>query len=163
MDAKKGLIIRQDVPPTLGRYLQLKKVAAKEVFVATICSPGWVGVPTHYVGGRTIPHVLEKKNCEGCKLRRRIGWYGYLHLCFPEGRGQFVLGFTALACEYLDKVRDNRPNLRGIVVSVARENQHPKGCLKFDFVGMVPDPEKLPVPYDPLITMYRLWGISNSP
>lgn len=155
----KTHILRQDDPPRSGRVLELRKVKAHESFVCAVCSIHWIGFPTHYLDKKTIPHVINRKDCLGCQQKRRIGWYGFLHCCNPEGKGGFVLQITAESTDYLIRARGDRPNLRGLVLTVSRSKGHLKSPVAFEYYADFSDRFKLPAPYDPTITMSRIWGV----
>ena len=154
-------LARNDVPPETKRVLQIRKVEARESFIVAICSSHWVGFPTHYNGKRTIPHQSNKRECPGCKGHCKLDWHGYLHCCNPEGKCNFVLEITSPGAKLLDELRGDRPSLRGMVVSVRRQNNTKKSPLVFELCGDVSPRVTLPKPYNVIETLSVLWGIKD--
>lgn len=149
---------RQDVPPPPGQVVHLKKIKANDHLVCVILSATWEGFNTHYYDDRTHLHIDEKKMCEGCKLRRKLLWYGFLHVCSADLQQNFLISINNNGAHRLDKLQGDRKSLRGLRIETYRENNYAKGSLVIEPLGWLDSTEKLPMAKSAIPTLERLWN-----
>lgn len=156
-----GVFVRDDVPPMGSKVTPIKKVGAKDRYTVAVCSAGFTGFPTHWFGGRTIPHQHDRKTCPGCVGKAKLSWYGFIHVCSPDGRGSVILEVTREGAKMLLGFQGNRPSLRGLIVHVRRERENLKAPLIFELIGQVQPAVELPPAIDPILTLRVLWGVDD--
>lgn len=137
-------------PPADGRgqSLPLRRCPPRGQLVAVITCDDLLGCPTHFYGGRTVPH--EEENCTPCDEGISWRWHGYVSAWIPKAKLHFLFEMTARCAEVLIQYRAAHSTLRGCLFEATRPSQTPNGRVylqtkPIDLEGIpVPDPPDLP-------------------
>jgi len=136
----------------------LRKIKANDHLVCVVLSKLWEGFNTHYYDGRTHIHIDEKKMCEGCKKKRKLLWYGYLHVCSADLTQNFLIAINPNGADRLEKLQGDKDSIRGMRIETYRENNYAKGALVIEPLGWIEPSVKLPLPKSAVPTLERLWN-----
>ncbi len=115
------------VPPEdpRGTALELKRCPAGAPLTAVITCPDVVGCPTHFWGGRTVPH--ETEDCEPCLGGIGWLWHGYVSAYQVSLKLHFLFEMTARCVEPLTEYRKLNDSLRGCAFMAQRPSGKPNG------------------------------------
>lgn len=152
---------RMDNPPSAGRVMQIRKVRESETLTCAIVSRSITGCRTHWNGKQTVPCFAEKRKCEGCRLGYPARWIGFLHVCNLDGSGAEFLELTTISANRLLHLQGDRPDLRGMIITVNREGGKKKAPLKVAAHPDCLDPQKLGKALEPWPTLQRLWRLND--
>lgn len=108
-----------------GRSLELKRCPPGAVLHGIITCDDVVGCPTHFWGGRTVPH--ESEDCEPCLAGIAWLWHGYVSAFQPQLRLHYLFEMTARCVEPLTEYRQKNPSLRGCSFLAQRPSGKPNG------------------------------------
>lgn len=115
------------VPPTdpRGHSLELKRCPPGAPLTGIITCDNVVGCPTHFWGGRTVPH--EEEECEPCLAGIGWLWHGYVSAYTTQLKLHFLFEMTARCVEPLTEYREANPTLRGCSIIAQRPSGKPNG------------------------------------
>lgn len=153
-------------PPIECRTMELVRTPARGELQAVITSADLIGCPTHFYGGRTVPHEAEA--CPACADGHGWRWHGYVS-CLLRGRREHVLfEFTAQASDALRDERKQYGTLRGCWFRAKRLNDRPNGRVLLQVMDKRPTDIVLPPAPDIPKQLCKIWGInpeaeSNAP
>lgn len=130
-----------------------------DILIGAILSNQIVGVLTHFMDGRSSPHIEPAQACEPCKLtRQRPRWKGYLS-AFVWGTSRICV-FELTEGAYLadERLRDPEFDLRGWVIRVERMTAHKRARVRVEWKEKI-DASKLPPACDVVASLEVLWGL----
>lgn len=158
-----GPSIRFDVmPPDVSAiWLPILSPGPGQAIRGTILSEHMLGVWTHYVQGRTEPHLEGPAGCPGCCVKRAKRWKGYyaIHWTAKDRMGLAELTPWAVANCPLLRAQPYR-TVRGWLIEVSRANGMPQGRVACE-IQPPPyrrDPPALAEPPDVAAALLRIWS-----
>lgn len=108
-----------------GQSLELKRCPPGASLTGIITTPEVCGCPTHYYGGRTMPH--EEVDCEPCSAGIGWLWHGYVAIYKPSEKMHFLFEMTARCVEPLTEYHLANGSLRGCSIVAQRPSGKPNG------------------------------------
>lgn len=108
-----------------GQSLELKRCPPGAPLGGIITCHDVVGCPTHFWGGRTVPH--EETDCEPCQEGIKWLWHGYVSVYHAKLKHHFLFEMTARCSEPLKEYRKANPSLRGCCIVAQRPSGKPNG------------------------------------
>ncbi len=147
-----------NAPPdgTASNALTLIRTPATGRLACLIASSDVTGCPTHFWGGRTIPH--EQKGCKPCEARCSWRWHSYCIIQqMPTGQ-MFLLELTAQATEPLIEYRKIFGSLRGAALVCERRGKRANGRVMVKINPPTSLPVGLPKAPDVVDILCSLWG-----
>lgn len=143
-----------------GHSLELRRTPTGRPIAGVITSPNMVGCPTHFWGGRTVPH--EKDGCEPCQSGIDWRWHGYVSVFQLTSGDHFLFEFTARTAEPFKLYRQLHGGLRGCLFEAKRVNS--AANAKVSIRTKTPDLSnyKLPEPPDLVKLLCMIWNIPTS-
>lgn len=115
------------------------------------------GVMTHFVDGRTQPHLLPPAVCEGCQRQAWPIWKGYVGVWFPNPGRICVLEITRGAVNSCPDLVKTKHSLRGNVLTIWRKGDSNRGLVRCEMRTAVPT-ATLPLPFDVRKAMANFWN-----
>lgn len=119
------------------------------------------GVWTHYVEGRTEPHLEGPAGCPGCELKRAKRWKGYYAIEQAQSGRIGLVEITAWALANCQPLNEQPyRTVRGWLIDVSRPAGKANGrvsCL----IQPPPyrrSPEPIPDPIDVPAALVRIWS-----
>jgi hypothetical protein len=118
-------------------------------------------VPTHYWGGRTIPH--EDENCPACNASVPYRIHVYVSCFDPKDREHFVLEITANAAKSFEEFKESYKTLRGCFFEASRpkKTRNGKVCIITKPADLTKF--KLPDPPDLIRVLCTVWNLPLPP
>jgi hypothetical protein len=154
---------RCDDPPRLNRVTPVRRVTGADRFEVMIVSEKHEGFWQHWMNKRAEACIGGSKLCPWCLQKYPLNkWSGFLHCSTPYGEDHHFLELTRLAIEDLKKMIGDRPNFRGLIISVQRERKQNNSPFRIVVVGEVPAHRQIPKVRSVVPTLQRLWA-SGSP
>lgn len=146
-------------PPTdpRGRSLELKRCPPGAVLPGVITCHDVVGCPTHFWGGRTVPH--EEEECEPCLAGIGWLWHGYVSAFQRELRLHYLFEMTARCVEPLTEYRQKNPSLRGCMFLAQRPSGKPNGRVYLKLKTLDLASLTLPDPPDLTKVLAMIWNL----
>jgi len=132
-------------PPT-DHTLPLPIVRAKpnEPLEAIVCNREFVGVETHYIGGRTILHSNEE-GCIGCRDNMTPRWQGYVIVQSTRAKRFAVLQFTPIVGHTLSRAAGGANGLLGVMIRIRRLGNRINSPLECEITGYESEANEFPV------------------
>lgn len=150
-------IVTGSQPESRPPSLPLRRIRAGEKLSMFLTCREPLQVWTHFVGGRTLPHLTE--GCPGCERNRPKRYEGYFSgVLIPEEK-HVIVGVPAGACCSILDAQGDSGSLRGRGVVFERRGKRPNGQVVGELRkssvhdGGLP---KEPNLYDHLC---RVWGL----
>lgn len=140
-----------------GQSLELKRCPPGAPLTGIITCPDVVGCPTHYWGGRTIPH--EQEDCEPCQEGIAWHWHGYVSVYQTQLKLHFMLEMTARCVEPLTDYRKANPSLRGCSIIAQRPSGKPNGRVYLKTKAVDVATIQLPAPPDLRKVLAMIWNL----
>lgn len=140
-----------------GFALPLVRCPAGQGITGIVTSLDLIGCPTHFFGGRTVPH--EKDNCEPCKHGIPWRWHSWVGAYSVKQHGSFLFESTARVTKIFVAYREAHGRLRGCKFRAqrrtgARNSRVYLECQPADLDGIT-----LPEPPDLLRCLSFIWNI----
>jgi len=150
----------EPTPPSSLPHLPLTRVKPGAGFTGLITTSRLLGVPTHYVGRRTLPCV--KEGCPGCegKLATRDEWYAGLYTAIPS-KHLLVALTPAVAWQIKDFFKGS-PTLRGCYVILTRAGKAANSRLLVQCKDFESGQAKLPPEPDLAAHLLHIWGLDQA-
>lgn len=130
---------------------------------AVILSSEVVVVPTHYLDGRTQPHLRDPTLCDGCVLGKPIRSKGYLAAMDPRDGRQYLLEIPSQSLSDATDLRSRAGQLRGVSILLTRigprENSKVHVQLGITPLGI----ENLPPEFDVQAALIHIWTPKERP
>lgn len=142
-----------------GSAFQIKRTPAKSKLIAIITSDNFLGTPTHFWGGHTMP--CEAPDCPACKEGNPWRWHGYMTALNPKTGEHFIFEFTAQAAETFDTYRNHHGTLRGCLFEAARRGQYRNGRLLLRCKPADLTQFQLPPAPDLLACLCHIWHVDK--
>ncbi len=140
-----------------GRGLELKRCPPGTPLKGIITCDDVVGCPTHFWGGRTIPH--ETEDCEPCLNGIGWLWHGYVSAYTPSLKMHFLFEMTARCVEPLTEYRLKNPSLRGCSFIAHRPSGKPNGRVYLKTTTIDLDSYTLPRSPDIPAVLAMIWNL----
>ena len=140
-----------------GHSLELKRCPPGTPLLGIITCPDVVGCPTHYWGGRTIPH--ETEDCEPCLAGIGWLWHGYVSAFEPKLKLHYLFEMTARCVEPLTEYRLKNPTLRGCSFMALRPSGKPNGRVYLKTKTIDLDSIALPHSADIPAVLAMIWNL----
>jgi len=157
-DTPTAGFFRQDEPPEGGRVQPLLRVEDAKPILVCILTPKWEGYFHHWHNGMSYRCSMHEGACAGCDpLQAPKKWCGYLDVCSADGRGGSFLQMTPDGVTNLLVQKNNREDLRGMLVHVRRARNDMKCPLVFTYTGEYSGALVLRKPRSVIPTLKRLW------
>jgi len=140
-----------------GNGLPIIRTPRSRPIVAVVTCENVIGCPTHFWGGRTIPH--DNVECEPCNNGSPWRWHGYVS-AFDHRTGlHFLFENTARACEPFKDWFAKHGTLRGVKFEATRPQNRINGRVNIRLKST--DPIEFPIPQAPNIVacLAILWNI----
>ena len=147
-----------DTPPVECRSMELVRTPPRGELQAVITCPDLVGCPTHFYGGRTVPHELE--NCPACQDGHGWRWHGYVSCLLRGRRDHVIFEFTAQASDALREEHKQYGTLRGCWFRARRLNDRPNGRVLLQVCDKRPTDLVMPPAPDIAKQLCKIWGIN---
>lgn len=123
-----------------------------------VCSSRLLGVETHYIDKRTVPHELPDEVCPWCNPRpRQIRWVGYLCAQWPRTGNVVIVEVTAFAESMCPLLRE-LPTLRGVLAKLVRHGPRTNGKVTIEVRTDAAPPADLATEWDLRPHLERVWG-----
>ena len=140
-----------------GHSLELKRCPPGAPLRGIITCDDVVGCPTHFWGGKTIPH--ETEDCEPCLAGIRWLWHGYVSAFQPSLRLHFLFEMTARCVEPLTEYRAKNPTLRGCTFEAQRPSGKPNGRVYLKTKSIDLSTIHLPPSPDLVRVLAMIWNL----
>ncbi len=140
-----------------GQSLELKRCPPGAVLTGIITSPQIVGCPTHFFGGRTVPH--EQGQCEPCTAGIGWLWHGYVAIYNTQQKAHFLFEMTARCVEPLTEYRAANGTLRGCSILAQRPSGKPNGRVYLKTKSVDLAGNYLPDAPDLTQVLAMIWGL----
>ena len=131
----------------------------REIIRGVILSTRYTGVWTHFIDGRTQPHLNDDKLCPGCLLGRSKRWKAYIAVWSERFSRVGLFELTTEAVRTCPAFLNEQNNLRGWKIALERKGIQPNSPVHADLTRMDPSP-KLRPDIDVLAALTKIW---NSP
>lgn len=156
---KEDIAVVDEMPPLMTPFAEIRSPRYGAGVEGIVICPKILMVWTHFYGNRTIPHLEDRTECEGCKAERAKRFKGYLGI-YLRGTKEYILGeVTQLACEpWKGILQDPAVSLRGAHVRIERANRSPQSRVKMEIKLGVHDVDRLPPPFDILPILLNIWS-----
>lgn len=150
-------------------YCPILSPSAGQRIVCYVCSPGMVGVKTHWIGERTTGCIGRANGCEGCLANRSSKWKGYVGVWRPDDCRCWLAEFTPGSMRDVGSIlllKSN--NVRGYRLTLSRPGTSPKGALRAALEAPPhgkPWVSELPYPWDVRDSLMLVWerlGINDA-
>lgn len=140
-----------------GHALQLLRTPAGRALTAIVTSHDLIGAPTHFWGGRTVPH--EQDDCKACLEGVPWRWHSWLSAWNASNHTHFLFESTLRVTKIFVAYRNAYDTLRGCKFRARRRTPAPNArvqleCQPADLEGL-----KLPQPPDLIKCMSIIWNI----
>lgn len=142
--------------PTLP-HLPLERVKPASQIHGVITCNTYLGVWTHFIGGRTLPCTAP--TCPGCEAQRRKGWEAYLSIWTNKPSRHIIAALTPGAALQLTDAAPDPGQLRGNWITIRRHGSRPNGKLLVELQLVEVNVGCLPPPPDLKAHMYKIWGL----
>lgn len=148
----------EDPPPDpKGRTFTLVRTPQGASRKGIITCTRSLSIPTHYWGGRTIPHPEE--NCPACAEGMAYLWHTYVSAWSEKHRTPFIFECTATAGENYLLYLKAHGTLRGCEFTARRLGQRANSRVLIETKPAMLEAIKLPQPPDLLACMCRIWNV----
>lgn len=156
---KEMIAVPDEIPELQLPFAKIRVPHPGSPVHGIVVNPKPARVYTHYYNGRTIPHLQDKNQCEGCQAERGKRFKAYLSL-YSFGTKELILAeLTLLAVTpWKDILDDPGCNLRGQRVEVVRVGRANNSRMKLDIKKDALRLEGLPKPFDILEVLRQIWS-----
>jgi len=148
-------------PDDVGWPWRITRTPPDGKYKLILVSSQFVGVYTHYRGGRTVGH--KRNGCEACKEGNRKRWTGYILAVEHPTPRQILFEFPAGACESFAMLEEQIGTLRGAQIACSREKGKPRGSIIVEYRGRSERAALLPVDEPIIPILFRIWGVLDVP
>ncbi len=159
-DIDEAEVAFDDVIPKPGPEIYIKRLKGKEELTCIILAERVKGVWYHWVGGRSVPHMRNEKDCRGCSLSKGKKWKGYLHCYAVQMKQEIFLELTPTAAASLCQQLAKPHGFRGLTIRAVR-TKGDNGRLLIFAQGMQQDGARLPPEKNPMPSILKLWEIAE--
>jgi hypothetical protein len=155
----EDVAVLEDVPPLELPFAEIVSPRPKNPVEVIVVNSRPIGVYTHYVNGRTKPHLRDRALCEGCQQARKRTYKCYLGGWLP-GKDQYCLvEVTHFAAEQWKRhIDDVNKDWRGARIKVTRLGTQMNSRCKLDVSFDVHPKDKLPPPLPIMEILLQIWG-----
>jgi hypothetical protein len=126
----------QDMPPAtdMVKPLPLIRPQAEKPLNTILMAEGWVGVFTHWWGGKTVLH--DETECRACDRNIAKLWKGFIPVCDAFQRDRIaLLQFTGRCCVTLLDHKRESGGLLGARVLWTRVGKQKNSPLRCEVMG----------------------------
>jgi len=157
MDEYSTAHIPTDIPP--GTALPIWRPSARGQNGSIITSPDWIGLYTHWHGGRTVP--CRRQRCKPCEEKLGRRWGGFIGLWNPRSGSQVLWHFPPGVVPTLTAALKQRGTVRGLEAVILRTNARPNGPVLLRLLGN--DQQGMVIPDAPMIwhCLCRIWQLES--
>jgi hypothetical protein len=161
MGDKYDEFVRQPEPDAddLGFEWRIKRSPPTSKPVAYLgISSQLEGIRTHFVGGRTVPHLL--RDCVGCKHGSKVEWHGYLLAVEDRSRDRVIFEITARGAGPLLRWQKEHGTIRGLIFRASRAENRSNAPVRIECRRFCDPTQGIP-PEEPIIPILaRLWHVN---
>lgn len=116
------------------------------------------GVRTHFVGGRTVPHL--QRNCVGCRCGKASEWHGYILAIEDRTKDRVLFEFTARAAGPFTRFFEQHGSLRGLVFRASRTRKDSTAPVRIECLRQAKPDVQIPQETDILPLLARIWHVN---
>lgn len=151
-----------DMPSDFDRKFKwtIKRAPPDRAITFVVLSHKHYGVYTHYMGGRTTPHLKENCPCQNELVEPR--WMGYVLATLSGSHEDVVFEFPPKAAEIIKKAEGDYPSLRGLVITALRPSGKTNGKVHLTIKNQRFNPAEIKAeePIRPILA--HIWGFKDS-
>lgn len=142
-----------------GYALQLLRTPATGALTAIVTSLDLLGCPTHFWGGRTIPH--EETDCKACGEGLPWRWHSWLSAWNASNHHHFLFESTARVTKIFVAYRKAHMTLRGCKFRARRRTIAANSRVHLECQPCDLEQIQLPQPPDLVKCMSIIWNIAE--
>jgi hypothetical protein len=149
----------EEVPPLELPFAEIASPKAGGYIEGIAVNSRVVQVYTHYVSGRTKPHLRDKSLCEGCQQARKRTYKAYMAVWLPGTSQYALMEITHYAAMAWSKfINDEKWSWRGARLKTIRLGRGPNGRCRLEVSWKAHDPVKLPDPIPIMEILLQIWA-----
>lgn len=148
-----------DLPRDDGvKFVELMRISPLTPLRAFIVSNEFVGVETHFIGGRTLPCIGRKNGCTCADGTVSTRWKGYLGVEMPATGRLALVELTKKGLESCPEILAKNGALRGFRITIARTHKNKNSPQRIELESM-----RMPVRLAPHFCirtqLLAIWGM----
>lgn len=156
MPQKRAAFTPSPPPRKITHHIDLVRCGPKQLGPLLVTSHTFGGTQVYFLRGRTQPHGEE--TCEGCDLKIRHNWYGWLSCWHAEKRCNVIVEVTDRCSEAINQYITDYGTIRGAMLTLSRKNGKFNGAMSASLLPSTLKPADIPEPCDVQLHMDELWS-----
>lgn len=155
MSRKRAPFTPTPPPRKIAQHIDLVRCGPKSLGPYLVTSREFGGTQVFWLRGRSCPH--SDQQCEGCELKLRHNWYGWLSCWNAEKRCNIIVEVTDRCAEAINQYITDYGSIRGAMLTLSRKNGKFNGPLSITLVPSALKPADIPEPCDVQQHLDDLW------
>lgn len=155
MSKKRAPFTSAPPPGRKAQHVELLRCGPKSLGPIMVNSREFGGTCIYWLRGRSCPHGEE--TCEGCELKLKHVWYGWLSCWHAEKRTNVIVEVTERCAEAINQYIKDYGTIRGALITLSRKNGKFNGPMSIVVVPSGVNPVDIPEPCDVDRHMDDLW------
>jgi len=156
MNQKRAQFTSSPPPRKITHHIDLIRCGPKTLGPILVTSYEFGGTQVYYLRGRTQPHGEE--TCEGCELKIRHNWYGWISCWHAEKRCNVIVEVTDRCSDNINQFIADYGTIRGAMLTLTRKNGKFNGAMSATLIPSTLKPADIPEPCDVQQHMDDLWA-----
>ena len=156
MPQKRAAFTNSPPPRRVTTHIDLLRCGPNKLGPLLVTSYEFGGTQVYYLRGRTQPHGEEE--CEGCELKIRHNWYGWISCWDAVKRCNVIVEVTDRCSEAINQYITDYGTIRGAMITLSRKNGKFNGAMSAHLIPSTAKPADIPEPCDVQKHMDELWA-----